>query len=86
MARAWQDRYPAATAIGRRDGVRVLQIYALTARCAGVQVENPRQVNAWLYPRQYGPTRADVRARHDHGRRVNSDFRYRGRSRFRIAA
>jgi len=56
MPAAWRERYPAATAIGRRDGVRVLQIYALTARCAGVQVENPRQVNAWLYPRTYGPT------------------------------
>lgn len=55
MSASWQGRYPAATAIGRRDGVRVLQLYALTARCAGVQVENPRQVNAWLYPRRYGP-------------------------------
>ncbi|HEV7489685.1 MAG TPA: pteridine-dependent deoxygenase [Rhodanobacteraceae bacterium] len=55
MSDSRQDRYPAATAIGRRDGVRVIQIYALTARCAGVPVENPRQVNAWLYPRQYGP-------------------------------
>ena len=29
------DRYPAATAIGRRDGVRVLQVYALAARASG---------------------------------------------------
>ena len=56
MADVWQDRYPAATAIGRRDGVRVLQVYALTARVAGLPVENPRQVNAWRYPREYGPT------------------------------
>jgi chorismate lyase / 3-hydroxybenzoate synthase len=56
MAGAWQDRYPAATAIGRRDGVRVLQVYALAARVAGLPVENPRQVNAWCYPREYGPT------------------------------
>jgi chorismate lyase/3-hydroxybenzoate synthase len=56
MAGAWRDRYPAATAIGRRDGVRVLQVYALTARLPGVPVENPRQVNAWRYPREYGPT------------------------------
>jgi chorismate lyase/3-hydroxybenzoate synthase len=47
--------YPAATAIGLRDGRRVLQIYALTARAPGHAVENPRQVNAWRYPRQYGP-------------------------------
>lgn len=56
VASVWQDRYPAATAIGRRDGVRVLQVYALAARLAGAPVENPRQVNAWRYPRQYGPT------------------------------
>lgn len=56
MAELWQDRYPAATAIGRRDGVRVLQVYALAARIAGLPVENPRQVNAWRYPREYGPT------------------------------
>ncbi|HEY6892785.1 MAG TPA: pteridine-dependent deoxygenase [Rhodanobacteraceae bacterium] len=56
MADVWQDRYPAATAIGRRDGVRVLQVYALAARLAGSPVENPRQVNAWRYPREYGPT------------------------------
>ncbi|GAA0712745.1 pteridine-dependent deoxygenase [Dokdonella soli] len=49
-------RYPAATAIGRQDGVRVLQVYGLAARHAGVPVENPRQVSAWRYPRQYGPT------------------------------
>jgi len=49
-------RYPAATAIGRHDGVRTLQIYGLAARHAGTPVENPRQVSAWRYPRQYGPT------------------------------
>lgn len=47
--------YPAATAIGVRDGQRVLQVYALAARVAGCAIENPRQVNAWRYPRQYGP-------------------------------
>lgn len=51
-----QMRYPAATAIGRQDGVRVLQVYGLAARHAGRPVENPRQVSAWRYPRQYGPT------------------------------
>lgn len=40
-------RYPAASAIGRQDGVRVLQVYGLAARHAGTVVENPRQ---------YGPT------------------------------
>lgn len=48
--------YPAATAIGRQDGVRVLQVYGFAARQPGRLVENPRQVSAWRYPRQYGPT------------------------------
>ena len=55
MGAAW-PAYPAATAIGSTGtGERVLQVYALSARCAGVPVENPRQVSAYLYPRQYGP-------------------------------
>ncbi len=49
------DAYPAATAIGVRDGRRVLQIYWLAARSAGAALENPRQVSAWRYPREYGP-------------------------------
>jgi chorismate lyase/3-hydroxybenzoate synthase len=48
-------RLPAATAIGRRDGVRRLQVYWLASRTPGTPVENPRQVSAWRYPRQYGP-------------------------------
>ena len=56
MQGTWQDAYPAATAIGRSDGRRVLQVYALTSRAAGAPVENPRQVNAWRYPREYGPS------------------------------
>lgn len=44
---------PAATAIGMDgDG---LVIYFLGGRQAGAQVENPRQVSAFAYPRQYGP-------------------------------
>lgn len=57
-ARAKQGRlphFPAATAIGRRDGRRVLQVYWLAARSPGQHLENPRQVSAWRYPRQYGP-------------------------------
>ncbi|QDH68805.1 chorismate transformation enzyme, FkbO/Hyg5 family [Marilutibacter alkalisoli] len=46
---------PAATAIGRTDGVRRLQVYWLAARRPGSPLENPRQVSAWRYPRQYGP-------------------------------
>lgn len=46
---------PAATAIGRSDGERILQVYWLAAKTAGQPVENPRQVSAYHYPRQYGP-------------------------------
>ncbi|KAF1712209.1 pteridine-dependent deoxygenase [Pseudoxanthomonas kalamensis DSM 18571] len=46
---------PAATAIGYRDGSRVLHVYWLAARRPGQPLENPRQVSAWRYPRQYGP-------------------------------
>lgn len=48
-------RLPAATAIGRSDGVRMLQVYWLAAREPGTPLENPRQVSAYRYPRQYGP-------------------------------
>jgi chorismate lyase/3-hydroxybenzoate synthase len=47
--------YPAATAIGRRDGSPILQVYWLAARRAGLPLENPRQLSAYRYPRQYGP-------------------------------
>ena len=46
---------PAATAIGRCDDQRVLQVYWLAAKAPGRPVENPRQVSAYRYPRQYGP-------------------------------
>lgn len=46
---------PAATAIGRVDGVRTVQVYWLAARQPGRPLENPRQVSAYRYPRQYGP-------------------------------
>src|SRR5690606_26521212 len=48
-------RLPAATAIGRCDDARVVQVYWLAARVPGTPVENPRQVSAYRYPRQYGP-------------------------------
>jgi len=50
-----RGQFPAATAIGRRDGRRVLQVYWLAAREPGIAIENPRQVAAYRYPRQYGP-------------------------------
>lgn len=46
---------PAATAIGRCDDARTIQVYWLAAHAPGTPVENPRQVSAYRYPRQYGP-------------------------------
>jgi chorismate lyase / 3-hydroxybenzoate synthase len=50
------ERYPAATAIGQRIAPGLLQVYALCAAQPGEALENPRQVSAWRYPREYGPT------------------------------
>ena len=44
---------PAATAIGTSGGKFI--IYFLATTKAGVQVENPRQISAYHYPKQYGP-------------------------------
>lgn len=56
MAACHVMRYPAATAIGHHGGHGLLQVYALSATVPGHALENPRQVSAWQYPRQYGPT------------------------------
>ena len=48
----FEAHLPAATAIGTFDGG--LLIFFLAARSPGVQAENPRQVSAFNYPRQYG--------------------------------
>lgn len=45
---------PAGTAIGN-DISRGLTVYLLAAKTAPRAVENPRQVSAYHYPRQYGP-------------------------------
>lgn len=49
----FERQLPAATAIGTRG--EGLTIYFLAAREAGTQVENPRQMSAFNYPRSYGP-------------------------------
>ena len=49
-----ENHLPAACAIGTQGPG--LRIYALASREAGLQIENPRQVSAFRYPRQYGPT------------------------------
>lgn len=46
---------PAATAIGSPVSDPALQVYFLAAALPGLDVENPRQVSAWRYPRKYGP-------------------------------
>jgi len=51
---AW-PALPAASALGRNDGERVLQLVFLAGAAGGVTVENPRQVPAFRYPRRYGP-------------------------------
>jgi chorismate lyase/3-hydroxybenzoate synthase len=51
-----QGQHPAATVIGRRDGGLRLQVYWLAGRCPGIALENPRQLSAYHYPRQYGQT------------------------------
>lgn len=48
----FESRLPAATAIGTRGGG--LQLVVLAGKRAGWQVENPRQVSAFRYPRPYG--------------------------------
>lgn len=46
---------PAATAIGHPQRSGRFQLYWLSAQHAGTPLENPRQLQAWRYPRQYGP-------------------------------
>lgn len=45
--------FPAASGVGMSAGS--LAIYFLASRTPGRQLENPRQVSAYEYPRQYGP-------------------------------
>ena len=46
---------PAATAVGTVRGGRALQVCWLAGATPGQPLENPRQVSAYRYPRQYGP-------------------------------
>jgi chorismate lyase/3-hydroxybenzoate synthase len=50
------EGFPAATAIGHHGDPHRLQVYLLACTHSGQRVENPRQVSAWRYPRQYGRT------------------------------
>lgn len=49
----FERQLPAATAIGTRS--EGMLIYFLAGKTAGVQIENPRQLSAFQYPREYGP-------------------------------
>jgi chorismate lyase/3-hydroxybenzoate synthase len=71
MGDFFSEGFPAATAIGHHATTHALQagalqaaplqaiplqVYLLACDQAGERVENPRQVSAWRYPRQYGRT------------------------------
>lgn len=55
----WTAVFPAATAIGRPLPATTipaqLQIFWIASRLPGEMLENPRQVSAFRYPREYGP-------------------------------
>lgn len=69
-----QGQHPAATVIGRRDGDRVLQVYWLAGQQPGIAIENPRQLSAYRYPRQYGQTPPHLLARDARRARPADDF------------
>lgn len=48
------EQPPAGTAIGTLAGDELL-VYFLASRIPGKQIENPRQISAFDYPRRYGP-------------------------------
>lgn len=56
MGDVFAQGFPAATAIGHHGDPGLLQVYLLATDAPGTRVENPRQVSAWQYPRQYGRT------------------------------
>ena len=53
--RTGDSSYPAATAIGGADEANALYISFIAGKQPGAALENPRQVSAYRYPRQYGP-------------------------------
>jgi chorismate lyase/3-hydroxybenzoate synthase len=53
IASGFEQRLPAATVIGSRAPGAL--VYFFAAREPGLQVENPRQVPAYKYPRSYSP-------------------------------
>ena len=49
----FETTLPAASALGSHSGA--LQVYFLAARETGIQIENPRQISAFRYPKRYSP-------------------------------
>lgn len=55
IATLWPHEYlPAGTGVGAANGAG-LQVMLLASRARPLLIENPRQVSAFHYPRQYGP-------------------------------
>ena len=52
---AFNDPPPAATGIGHAHRTGHVQLVALCAAAPAIALENPRQMPAWRYPRDYGP-------------------------------
>ena len=52
---SFNDPPPAATAIGHAHSIDRVQVIALCSRAPALALENPRQMPAWRYPRDYGP-------------------------------
>jgi len=50
------DKLPAATAVGRTRPAGRMQVCWLAGRQPGRPIENPRQLRAYRYPREYGPS------------------------------
>lgn len=50
-----EQALPAATAIGSADGVLRVSLLSAAPEVTVQHLENPRQVSAYHYPRQYGP-------------------------------
>ena len=56
MGNFFVNGFPAATAIGQPHAAGHLTLYCLASTRPGTRIENPRQMSAWRYPRQYGRT------------------------------
>ena len=55
IAQAPAEGYAAATAIGLPGPPDQLHVHWLASKRPGIAIENPRQVSAFEYPRDYGP-------------------------------